>query len=64
LVRAGAVDDTKAIVEHRVMEGFVVRRECVRAFLRLMMRKNSILTGTIRNFVRGGAVEPIRPWLR
>jgi hypothetical protein len=22
------------------------------------------LAGTIRNFVRGGAVEPIRPWLR
>jgi hypothetical protein len=22
-----------------------------------------VFCGTIRNFVRGGAVEPIRPWL-
>ena len=25
---------------------------------------DKIVLGTIRNFVRGGAVEPIRPWLR
>jgi hypothetical protein len=31
---------------------------------RRKVNKRSPASGTIRNFVRGGAVEPIRPWLR
>lgn len=43
LVRAGALDDAEAVVEHRLMEGAVLRAQIISTLGRFMAREGPLL---------------------